>query len=185
VIHIFVSWWVGPENFGGGVLTALLVAQMTIRHWNVTLVYSLFSFGHERHLSFITLADGVVTVCLGILLVGALGPAGAPMGAVIAALVVSVPANLKVLATALSLPVRSVLEPLLPVAFRYALVITVAALISRVSNNVPGMAGVLITSIAAVILYISVFLPFIRTSPVGAYVRTCLQPVRDWMAKAA
>ena len=52
----FVSWWVGPDRFAGSGLTALLVFGMLLRHWNVSAVYTLFCFGHERRLAITTAA---------------------------------------------------------------------------------------------------------------------------------
>jgi len=56
----FVGWWVGESRFGGTALTVLLLAGMLVRHVNVTMVYTLFCFGHERRLALTNIADGLV-----------------------------------------------------------------------------------------------------------------------------
>ena len=58
----FVAWWVGPDQFGGIALTALLLTAMMVRHFNTSNVYALFCFGHERRLALTSLADGLVTL---------------------------------------------------------------------------------------------------------------------------
>ena len=64
----FVAWWVGAEQYGGFWLTLALVAGMLLRHWNMTLVYSLFALGHDQRISLAALVDGAVTVAASILL---------------------------------------------------------------------------------------------------------------------
>ena len=55
----FVAWWVGELAFRRPALTALLLAGMLVRHINVTIVYTLFCFGHERRLALTSIAEGV------------------------------------------------------------------------------------------------------------------------------
>src|SRR5437588_2097727 len=38
----FVSWWVGKDLYAGTLLTALLIASLLLRHWNLTLSGSVF-----------------------------------------------------------------------------------------------------------------------------------------------
>src|SRR5581483_11093576 len=59
--HLFVRWWVGPAQYGGWWLSAAMVVMMLLRHWNIALIFTLFSFGYERQISVVGLADGVVT----------------------------------------------------------------------------------------------------------------------------
>ena len=62
----------------------------------------LFSLGHEKRLCQSYLADGIVTVITGVILVLAIGPVGAPLGSIIGVMVASLPMNLTVLIRAKS-----------------------------------------------------------------------------------
>ena len=80
VNRAFVSWWVGADQYGGATLTALFGVAMVVRHWNVALVYALFSFGHERRISLTTVADGIVSLALSLALARTVGVIGVPLG---------------------------------------------------------------------------------------------------------
>ena len=49
---------------------------MLLRHWNVSAVYTLFCFGHERRLAITTAVDGLVGLLAMLLLVPVAWPAG-------------------------------------------------------------------------------------------------------------
>src|SRR5262249_15939250 len=85
----FVNWWVGPQQYGGGTLTALMIVVMLLRHWNTTASYATFCFGQERRVCLATVADAFVTVFASLLLVGKMGPIGAPLGAMVGVCAVS------------------------------------------------------------------------------------------------
>lgn len=93
----FVRWWVGPQFYIGLTMTAVLLANMLLRHWNITATASIYCFGYERHLSIVTLLDGVVTVVSSVVLVRIMGPLGAVIGSTIGVVCVSLPANIRVL----------------------------------------------------------------------------------------
>ena len=178
VNHSFVSWWLGERQFGGSVLTALLVAAMLLRHWNTTSVYSIFALGYERRISITTLIDGGVTLSAGVLLVWLIGPIGAPLGALLGVCAVSLPGNLSALAGELEVSIFDVIKSIWPWIWRFILVGSAALLIGlRWHANLPYVVG---TASAIGVLYCAVMLPMIMDSPVRAYVPA--RGVRAWDA---
>jgi O-antigen/teichoic acid export membrane protein len=127
----FVSWWIGAEQFGGMTLTALLVAKMMLRQWNVSLGYAVFFVGYERRLTFMSLADGALTVGATMGLVRWLGPLGAPLGSLLGVCLVSLPVLLVTLAREERRPVHALLTPLWPVAWRLVIACGLAAAVGR------------------------------------------------------
>jgi hypothetical protein len=99
-----------------------MVAAMIARHFNTTNVYALFCFGHERRLALTALADAVVTIGAGIVLIGALGMIGGPLAALVAVLIVSVPLNLNALAVETGVGRTALVATLAPWALRFVLV---------------------------------------------------------------
>ena len=71
---------------------------MLLRHWNVTAVYTLFCFGHERRLAITTALDGLVGLMAMLMLVPWLGLHGAALGSIIGTAAISLPGNLRALA---------------------------------------------------------------------------------------
>ena len=126
VNRAFVSWWVGADQYGGATLTALFGVAMVVRHWNVALVYSLFSFGHERRISLTTVADGIVSLALSLALARTVGVIGVPMGFLAGALIVSIPANIRALARETGVSPFEFAFGLTPWAVRLALLVPVA-----------------------------------------------------------
>lgn len=169
----FVTWWVGPEQYGGSGLTLLLIAAMVLRHWNTSAVYALFARGHDRHISLVTLADGIVSVTAGIVAVRLMGPAGAALGAIAGAVLVSLPANLRLLAREVGCSPWRVAAPLAPWAARCVPMVGVAAL-AGVAWQPQGAAGVALLGCAVALIYALVTAPIAFRPPLGTYVRPWL-----------
>lgn len=166
----FVTWWVGPEQYAGTGLTALLLAAMLLRHWNVTAVYSLFAFGRDRRLSLTSLADGIVTVVASVFLVRFFGLSGAPLGALAGVLLVALPANLHGLHEATGIETRRLVTPLLPWLWRFVLAVAVSAGLARVWTpdtvlELVAAGGVIGTA------YLALMGPLALRDPLGLYVR--------------
>jgi O-antigen/teichoic acid export membrane protein len=176
VNRAFVSWWVGPDQYGGAVLTGLFAAAMLVRHWNVALVYSLFSFGHERRISITTVADGVVTLTLSLTLAKVIGVIGVPLGFLGGALLVSVPANLVALAreTGVS-PVRFT-SSLTPWAVRLALLAPVAGAVNFFVRSA-SLVAIAVAAVSMGLAYAALMLPVALRPPLGEYVRGALAPL--------
>src|SRR5205085_651344 len=90
----FIEWWIGPNLYGGGLLTLLMIVAMLARHWNTTFIYSLFCFGYERRLALTGIADGCISLVTSAILISFLGPIGAPLGILTGICLVNMPANL-------------------------------------------------------------------------------------------
>ena len=166
----FVTWWVGAENFGGGLLTALLIMSMVLRHWNATSTYALFCFGYERRVSLTALCDGLVTVMASILLIRSFGLIGAPLGSIIGVVVVSLPANLRKLSEELGCTRSDLIRRLTPWLGRafFALGFGVAA--GAVLTPSTTIMLVVVTSTVA-LLYLLLMFPVALGPPVGMYLR--------------
>jgi O-antigen/teichoic acid export membrane protein len=176
VNRAFVSWWVGADQYGGAILTGLFAVSMLVRHWNVALVYSLFSFGHERRISITTVADGVVTLILSLTFAHFIGVAGVPLGFLGGALLVSIPANLRALARETGVSPSHFALALRPWALRMALLTPFAA---AANVLVPWANFVSVASVAVVMgaAYAALALPVALRPPLGEYVRPFLAPV--------
>ena len=176
VNRAFVSWWVGADQYGGAVLTALFAAAMLIRHWNTALVYSLFSFGHERRISITTVADGVVTLALSLALARVIGVAGVPLGLLGGALLVSVPANIRALARDTGVSPRHFASALTPWAVRLALLVPVAVVANLVVRS-PSFLSVAAVAMVMGAAYAALMLPVALRPPLGEYVHRAFGPV--------
>lgn len=175
--HAFVTWWVGPSQYGGWQLTLGFAVMMVLRHVTVALVYTLFCFGYERQISLTSLADGVVTVVATAVLVWTWGPIGAPVGSIIGALLVSLPVNGRSMAREMELSAAAFVRLLAPLLFR---IVAVGATMSFMSwwlgpMSIPHAALLLIVAVG---LYASIVLPFAWNGPVGPYLRLALHFTR-------
>jgi O-antigen/teichoic acid export membrane protein len=176
--HGFVAWWVGSQQYGGNWLTVAFLVSMLLRHWNSTAVYSLFSFGRERHISVVTLVDGVVTVVAMAGLVVVIGPIGAPLGSILGVCLVSLPWNLSSLAAEVGTPVTSLLLALAPFVWRWLMLLVVGATLAHFW--VP--SSLLELSTAAVLVltaYVALMSSLVLTSPLGSYLRPVLRSLRS------
>lgn len=164
----FVSVWVGSEQYAGTALTMLLLATMLMRHWNVTVAYSVFAFGHERRLALTGLSDGLVTFGFAFTLIWLLGPIGAPIGSLIGVLVVSLPANLRVLSRETGISILTSMRQLSGWLWRF---VPIAAISVLISHLVPRAAlwQIALISIAVGTAYVAIMLPVALRSGLSAY----------------
>ena len=173
----FVSWWVGAEQYGGAVLTALVLGGLLLRHWNLTVGYILFSFGYERRLAVTALLDGVVTVTATALLVPRLGLAGAPAGSLIGVLLVSLPGNMTALARADAVPLASLMRALSPWLWRFAALAAASGLAGWYFRGV-NFYAVAAAALLTAVTYAAAMLPVALGGPLGQYVRPRLSSLR-------
>jgi O-antigen/teichoic acid export membrane protein len=122
----FVGWWVGSAQFGGQALSLLVVALMLLHHYSTALIYSVFSFGHERAVALIGAAQAAVALAAMVLLVPRLGLVGAPLGGIAGELLVAIPLSLRVLTRQVGSGVGGLLGPLRPWALRAAFLVAAA-----------------------------------------------------------
>jgi O-antigen/teichoic acid export membrane protein len=173
----FVSRWVGAGQFGGVSLTLLILLSMLLRHWNITIGYALFSFGRERRLCVTALLDGLISVGAVTLLVWTWGLIGAPLGMIIGACLVSLPANLSALAAESGMTPWSLMRPLMPWFTRFVFLLLIAGSIARAwaPQTWPMLA---LTCAGGALVYAAVMFPLTLRSPLGIYVRPRLIPIR-------
>ena len=175
----FVGWWVGEARYAGLGLTALLLLAMIVRHLNLTLVYTLFCFGHERRLALTSVADGATGVLAMLILVPAFGLYGAVLGSLAGMCVISVPANLTALAREEGGSPAAFLRPLTPWMKRCAvMVVGVMALQSMWSPRTVWTFAPLAAAIGLV--YVAVMVPVIHTPPLGPMLTARLGP---WLSR--
>lgn len=178
----FVRWWVGPAQFGGGVLSALFVLLMVVRHWGTTLGYTAYSFGRERATALIGIVAGGVAVGVTLLLVPSLGIVGGALGTLAGELLVTIPLFLHVVAREVGESAGRVLAPLAPWGGRLAAAAIAATLLSSVWRPATvvtlGVAG-----LGVVALYLLVMRPLALRPPLHAYVIRTLEAVAPPLAR--
>ncbi|MGH9370280.1 MAG: lipopolysaccharide biosynthesis protein [Vicinamibacterales bacterium] len=166
----FVTWWVGPEQFGGMGLTLLLLGAMMIRHFNTTNVYALFCFGHERRLALTGLADGFATLVLSAALVGLFGLAGAPLGAIAGVVLVGGPLNIAALSRETGVEPHRLVTVLGPWFWRFFVMIAIAGLTGAWLRPSTFPVLALLGASAGLLYSLVVVTPLLR-SPAGPYLR--------------
>jgi O-antigen/teichoic acid export membrane protein len=173
----FVTWWIGTEQYAGLSLTSLLLLSMLLRHWNTTWIYTMLCFGYERRISLTNLLDGVVNVSTTIFLVWAIGLKGGPLGTIIGACVVSIPANLSALARAVEVSRSTLLLTAWPWFWRFTCLVLISGIIGMawVPNTFLMLA---LTAISAAVVYFVVMMPVMLNSSLGIYIRPRLNFIR-------
>ena len=130
----FVIRWVGVEQYGGLPLTMLLLLGMLLRHWNVTVGYTLFSFGYEKRLCLTALLDGLVTVGGMVVLIWFYGRIGAPIGSIVGVCLISLPLNLLALSKESGMSFWTQIRPFLPWFMRFIILATAASVLLEVGT---------------------------------------------------
>jgi O-antigen/teichoic acid export membrane protein len=179
----FVTWWVGGTQYGGWWLGLAFVAMMLLRHWNVATVYTLFCFGYERQISLTSLADGIVSVVGGAILVWWLGPIGAPLASLVGVVTVSLPINLRSVAREMKVPLRVFLTALLPMFVRLIPLALFAMLVSR-WWGMSSLLGLMALGVPMLLLYAIVMLPLAWKGPAGPYLRMAVLPLLTRRSRA-
>jgi O-antigen/teichoic acid export membrane protein len=179
----FVERWVGGGQYGGFWLTALILLSMLLRHWNLTLGYALFCFGHERRLCLTALMDGLVSVSGVILFTWLYGLIGAPLGMILGACLISLPANLSALARENRMTLWEMTRPLGPWFARFVVLVIITCVLARIwMPDTFLLIG--LTAIGSAIVYASVMFPLALRAPLGLYVRPRLFPLKARVFRA-
>jgi O-antigen/teichoic acid export membrane protein len=174
--EVFISWWLGPAQYGGLLLTVIFGGRLFLRQWNTTLIYTLFSFGHERRLALVALADGILTLILSFLFGHQFGPVGVPLGALVGVLLVSLPLNLVGIQSDTGVPLAEVAGSQLWWTWRALLLAAVAAFASTYWND-SSLTPVLVKTLLALLACLAVLGPLMLRPPLGPYVRPRLDLV--------
>lgn len=164
----FVRWWVGAAQWGGLLLTVLILFRVLTSHWNVTVATALFCFGYEKRLAITALANGAATIALSVILLPTFGVIGAPIAAVAATLVVSMPAHLVGLARETGIGVRQLVTPLVHWLWRFVLVFGLAGAVAV--HGLPSKPLILL-AVGAVIglFYLFLMVPRLTAPPFDQY----------------
>lgn len=179
----FVTRWVGANQYGGFWLTALILLSMLLRHWNLTVGYTLLCFGHERRLCLTSLIDGLVSVGAVALFVWLYGLTGAPLGMILGASLISLPANLSALARENNMTLWEMTRPLMPWFVRFVVLVIGTGALARIwMPNTFMLIGM--TAIAVGLVYTTVMFPLALRAPLGLYVRPRLFPLRTRVFRA-
>lgn len=179
----FVERWVGARQYGGFWLTAFILLSMLLRHWNLTIGYALFCFGYERRLCLTTLLDGMVSIGAVFLLTRWYGLIGAPVGMIVGACLISLPANLSALARESNRPVWRLMQPLAPWFLRFLILVAGTGALARAwtPHTLPLLAAAVAGS---ALVYLLVMFPLALRYPLGQYVRPRLAPLSLRMRRA-
>ena len=172
----FVSWWLGPQQYAGLLLTLLMASRLFVRNWNTTLIYTLFSFGHERRIALVTLADGALTVILSVLLAERFGLVGVPLGSLLAVSLISLPLNIRGIHRDTGVPWLQVAAAHAWWLPRVVLLGAAAAVASRYWND-GHLLSVTVKGLLALAACAAVLGPLALRPPLAAYVRPRLEPL--------
>jgi O-antigen/teichoic acid export membrane protein len=177
----FVTWWLGPEQYGGTALTVLLLAAMLTRHLTFTFGHILYCFGYEKALALMGLADGAVTVGGTILLVALLGPCGAALGSLLGVCLVSLPVSLYLLARDAGMPLGAMLRCHVPWLWRFGLLAASLLAFTRVWLPV-GAPALIAAGVGVCCLYGLVMWPVLSRSPLWVFLEPHLTALRARLA---
>ena len=169
----FVRWWVGPAQFGGLTLSALFVVLMLANHWGTTIVYTAYSFGHEKATALVGLAQGLVTVVVTLALVPVVGIIGGVIGSVVAVVGVTLPLMLRVVLRDVGGSLARFLRPLAPWAGRLAVLAALAAAVARLERPA-GLAWLVVGGLAFTLVYVLAMIPVAARAPLRPYVARAL-----------
>ncbi len=171
VNHWFVGWWVTSKQYGGFALTLIFATVVLFRHWTTTTAYSVFCFGYQRRISLTNLFDGVATTGSCLLLAKLFGLPGAACGSLVGAVLISLPANLRLIARDTDTRLIDLVRDMVgSFAWRFAL-LAGADIAIALRWSPKSLAEAALASIAVTAVYSAVMLPNILRSPLGHYIR--------------
>jgi O-antigen/teichoic acid export membrane protein len=169
----FVRAWVGPDRYVGFTITFLMLAEKLLRHLSLTFAYAIFCFGYERRMAISALLDGVVTTSAIATLTPLLGYRGAVVGSILGVCFVSLPVTMVTLARELQVHVASLVSPLLPWLWRFAILVVASSVFARICNPQTFAQTVALGGLITV-GYGAVLLPAAMRMGIGPYLRSAL-----------
>ena len=173
----FVRYWVGDKYFSGFGLTLLFSVSMVLRHLNITAIYTLFAFGHEKLLALTSLADGVLSTALSLLFALWLhSPAGVVLGSIASTCCVLVFANGRKLSEELGVSYGELCKPLAGWFWRMLVAGCGAYLLSGLASKGSFPVVALIGCMAGA-GYAALMLPVALRSSLEPYLRPHVQPL--------
>ena len=165
----FVRWWMGSQYFGGMLLCVLFAVSMLMRHLNITAIYTLFAFRHERRLAITSLADGVLSTIFSIILAWWLhSPVGVVLGSILSTLLVLGFGNAPKLARELGVSLLDLAKPLAGWFWRMVLAGWLACLAGSWMPQ-SGPMGIALLALAAAVGYAALMYPVAMRSSLRPY----------------
>ena len=166
----FVTLWLGSAQYAGLAVTTVFGLRLFLRHWNTTLVYTLFSFGHERRIGAVALADGILTVVFSVLFARRFGIIGVPLGSIVAVLLTSLPLNTVTIQSDTGVSVLRIVAAQLYWQWRVLLLGVFGSVLSLHGSTaqLPALVG---KGLLAFFGCVGVFGPLMLRPPLGTYVR--------------
>ena len=145
----FVTWWVGPQMFGGLPLNAWLALGVVVHSFTHGLMTSAAITGNRPRVGALALLNGALQAPLAIFLGHRFGIVGVPAAAVLGVAMTSLPGSLSLLRGSTDLHARALVVDLtLPWAARAVPLLAIAALAGAFYASV----GVWIASVLASLL---------------------------------
>jgi O-antigen/teichoic acid export membrane protein len=174
----FVRWWVGGQYYSGLPLTLLFALSMALRHLNITAIYTLFAFGHERFIAITNLVDGVLSTVFSIFLAWRMhSPMGVVLGSVISTGCVLLFGNGRAVARELAVPLRELARPIGGWFWRMLAAGGAACLIGALSAH-GGLPRIALCAALAGAIYSALMVPFALQSSLRPYILPRLAALR-------
>ena len=176
----FVTLWLGPQFFGGMILTGLLVVNYLLRQITSTFALALFALGYEKFLTIRCLIDAIVSASLASIFIGRWGVNGVVLGFLISVMVVALPIDGFLFKREFKISVFQLFRPYLPYLWRVALIGSMGvAIMMRVS--MPSVFTVATTVVLVGLAYLLLVIPHAWRTPLGAYLQTAVTTFRSGM----
>lgn len=173
----FVRWWVSPALYGGHKLNVLLAAGLLVGSFAHGLVTISSVLGRRMEVGIAAIANGILQIALAFLLVRAFGLPGLAAAAVIATLLTSVPAGMRLLARTSGVGITALFRIVGEWAARAIPVVVAAAAAGLLlRGSAVWMTGAMAVLIG--VIYIWILRAAYRELPIDPRIRTLLERVR-------
>jgi len=176
--RLFINLWLGPQFFGGILLTVLFVINLMIRQIDTTLNLLLFAFGYERASAIRCLIDGMVSVPLAYCLSTRLGVTGVILGFIGGGILVSIPTDVYLVMREFDLSLWELGRQYVPYLWRVAVIGGLAVAIggffdkANIVNLIAAVGSVLL-------IYLLIMLPCALKTPLGVYIRSMFAGIQS------
>jgi O-antigen/teichoic acid export membrane protein len=178
----FVTWWVGADLYAGSGLTITLLAAILVRQFTFANGHLLFCLGYEKALAVVGIADGVITVAATVILVGFLGPIGAPLASLLGVCFAVLPATICLLERDADISCGALFAPHLRWLWRFGLLVLVLAGLGQAWS--PGnVLSLIVTGVGVCLAYALVMAPIVRRSALGCYLEPLLSSVKRRLSR--
>ncbi len=176
----FVSRWVGSSLFAGMAITALSMANLVLRQFDLYLAQALFALNRERPMAIKALVDSAVSCVACFILLHWFGLTGAVLGLLVGVCMVSLPVNLYLFHKEFELSFRTIVSPFIP----FVLIVVTACFAGYEINHLlhpEGYFQIALTAGISVGLYTLMTIPYVLRTPLGSHLRwTASKLLEGW-----